>query len=394
MSIDYIAMIIFLAFLSFIIILKRKKIQIQKVLFPFIYVLLIRTKLGIKQMSWFAEKFKRPLKYIGYFSIFIGFLGMALMAFLLVQNMIRMFITPSAVSGVALVLPVKAKGIFYVPFLYWIISIFILAVIHEFSHGVFAKAAKLKIKSSGFAVLALLVPILPAAFVEPDEKKIVKKSRQQQLAIYSAGPFANIVFALLIAVLMTFAVMPLASGMIEGDGILISSFIKEDKIYPAEQAGITEGDIIKGIDNMETPHLIDFKDILNNKKPGDIVLVKTNKDVYNITLAADPVNSSKPYLGVFISQKTKISESFRQKYGEKTALAFIWAIGLLSWLYLLNLGIGLFNLLPLGPLDGGRMLLVSLEKFYKKEIAKKIWNAVSLFFLILIIANIAFAFIK
>ena len=81
-----------------------------------------------------------------------------------------LFTKPAASSGVGLVLPFKAKGVFYVPFFYWIISIFVIAVVHEFSHGLIARANNIKVKSSGFAFLALLVPIIPAAFVEPDEK--------------------------------------------------------------------------------------------------------------------------------------------------------------------------------------------------------------------------------
>ena len=68
--------------------------------------------------------------------------------------------------------------------------------------------------------------------------------------------------------------------------------------------------------------------------------------------------------------------------------AFIWFVGLLVWIYLLNLGIGLFNLLPLGPLDGGRMYLIALQRFMKKERAYWIWKNTGRVILFIILANL------
>ena len=64
----------------------------------------------------------------------------------------------------------------------------------------------------------------------------------------------------------------------------------------------------------------------------------------------------------------------------------------LNWLYILNLGIGLFNLLPLGPVDGGRMLQTALLRFFSEKRANAIWKNVSIFFLMVIIFNIAMGF--
>ena len=72
--------------------------------------------------------------------------------------------------------------------------------------------------------------------------------------------------------------------------------------------------------------------------------------------------------------------------------AFEWLSVLVFYLYLLNLGIGLFNLLPLGPVDGGRMLLVGLGHYFTKEKAERIWGRVSLFYLILLLVIIIGSF--
>ena len=128
-NIQTIFMILF--FLSMLIFLykKRKNIEVQKILYPIIYFVLYRTKVGILFMDYFAKKYKRVLKYVGYFGIFIGFLGMILITVLVANNFIKMLTRPEALPNVALVLPIPIKGVIFVPFFYWIISIFIISVI-------------------------------------------------------------------------------------------------------------------------------------------------------------------------------------------------------------------------------------------------------------------------
>jgi membrane-associated protease RseP (regulator of RpoE activity) len=115
---------------------------------------------------------------------------------------------------------------------------------------------------------------------------------------------------------------------------------------------------------------------------------------YSVTLGRNPIHENKSYLGVYIQQNTEINQSFEKKYGSWLAVLIIWFIGLFYWLYVLNLGIGLFNLVPLGPIDGGRMLLAVLKKKYPEQKALSIWKAVSSFFLMIILINLVFAFLR
>jgi len=339
-------------------------------------------------MNNFARKYKKFLRVISYFIILVGFLGMLFLTYTLIENVINIFISKEAVAGVALVLPVKAKGVFYVPFFYWIISIFILAIVHEFSHGIMARLYKIKLKSTGFAFLCLLVPIQPLAFVEPDENKIKKLPTIKQLSIFAAGPFANIILAFLILLLLGFVVIPSASHLIQEDGIEIVNIIKESA---AEKAGLSPGEIIVKIDNTTIKNLKDFENTLNLKKPNESIILLTNKKTYNITLGQNPNNKSKVFLGVNVKQHNKIKEELKQKYLFLPSLA-LWFVGLLYWLYLLNLGVGLFNLIPIGPIDGGRMVYAILSKKYKKEKAIKIFSFINIFFILLILINFLCAF--
>ena len=163
MDIQLIGFIIFLILITAFLYFKRDKVEVQKVLFPVFYFILYKTQVGIKQMDWLGKKHPRLLDALAKISIFTGFVGMALMCFMLIENFYKMLFVPSAAPGVALVLPIKLKGTFYVPFFYWIISVFVLAIVHEFSHGIFARRYGIKIKSSGFAFMGIFLPILPAA---------------------------------------------------------------------------------------------------------------------------------------------------------------------------------------------------------------------------------------
>ena len=65
-----------------------------------------------------------------------------------------------------------------------------------------------------------------------------------------------------------------------------------------------------------------------------------------------------------------------------------WLTGFLRWLFLLSLGIGLFNLLPLPIVDGGRMAQVFLHKLKGAEKGEKYYHKISLFFLLVLLLNL------
>ena len=394
MDIQNMFAIFFIITISIILWIKRKNLDIHKIFFPFLYVITLKTKLGIKLMDKIAKKCPKSINFISQAGIYIGFAGMFLISFELIRNVIKIFTQPGALPGVGLVLPIPIKGAFYVPFFYWIISIFILATIHEFAHGIVAKLHNVKVKSSGIGFLSIILPIIPLAFVEPDEKELVKKSSKKQLAVFAAGPLANILFAFIILGFSLLITNPVAANVIDYDGVLITDLVKEyNTSFPAETAGVTENELITKIDGTEITYITNFTSLLENKKPGDRITLVTNRSAYDILLVESPEDKEKAYLGVYVKQSTKIKESFKEKYGTFLPSVILWFIGLLFWLYVLNLGIGLFNLVPIGPVDGGRMAHTVLTKYFKK-IGIKIWKTISVIFIILILCNIIYAFIR
>ena len=363
------AMYAFIAILLLLLFWKWKRFEV-KGLFPFIYFALYKTTWGIRLMDRIA-KFR--LRWFFSLGVIVCFLGMIVICYVLVENTIALFSKPDSVAGILPVLPIEAKGVFYVPFFYWIISIFVIAVVHEFCHGIASRIEGVKVKSSGFAFLGILAPIVPAAFVEPDEKALMKKDAWAKLRVFAAGPFANLVCVVIVLIL---AVMlaPVLDRVVDPAGMGVFSVVNDS---PSSAVGIEKGDVFLEIDGRLVLDSDDFNNVTSSLIPGQNILVKTNRTSHSLFLGN---HSGKAYFGV----------SLMQQYNSKSMFSdfVIWLMGLFKWLVMLNLGVGLFNLVPIGPLDGGRMLQV----VFRKKV--RAWHFISLFFFIIVMANLITGFLK
>ncbi|MBI4144529.1 site-2 protease family protein [Candidatus Woesearchaeota archaeon] len=366
----------FILFIGIVLLKNRKKIKIQGI-FPLLYVALLKTSIGLKSMGAIAKKFPKTFNAIYTTGIVIGFAGMLLIIIELIRVTIKLF--SGGGSGVVPVLPIEAKGVFYVPFLYWIISIFIIAFIHEFSHGIASRTYNIPVKSSGIAFLGLIVPIIPAAFVEPDEQKMQKQQTRKQLAVFAAGALANIITGILFLII-ALAGTNAMQEIIHYEGAEITK-ISQDT--PAQQAGLAINTIITGVNKQPIKNTEEILKILTKTVPGEEWKIQTDKGEYTMKLGTRKDNG-KAYMGLDLKDKITITT---RNTADKI---IIWLIGLLKWLFALSTGIALFNLLPAGPLDGGRMLKLVLEKYNKP----RIWKIISTATFMLVLINIASGFIK
>lgn len=389
MDFQYVLLICFIVLMIVFSLLQRKNIQMQG-LFPLLYFVMWRTQKGLGFMDWLAQKTPRFWKVVFGAGVVAGFGGMALISWQLVKNTAMVFLSPGAAPGIQPVLPFEAKGVFFVPFVYWLLSIFVIAVVHEFCHGIAARVYKMPVKSAGLAFLGVIAPLVPAAFVEPDEQYLQKQSTFRQLSVFAAGPFANLVMAGVILLIVVFVANPLAQAMLLPNGARVTGV--EDG-SPAAIAGMHKDELITAIDGISTPYLENVSAILKTKKPGDTISLQTNETQHAITLMANPKNASRAYLGVFSRQHADIKDDFKNKYGAWPVPLILWSFGLLYWLFLMSLGIGLFNLLPIGPIDGGRMLQLAMQKLFKQAPGQHAWKYVSAVFLLMVVINVIAGFV-
>jgi len=198
MYIDLGLLLVFCIFIAIFLRKNRKKLKKDGIF------LLYKTKIGLKFIEKFSKTFEKPLKKIAYISITFGYLAMILMVVLLVYNVIILAQMPKIIEAPP-IMPIipYAPQIFNIPglpdfyFIHWIVILMILAVTHEFAHGIYARLYGIKIKSTGFGFLG---PVI-LAFVEQDEKQMNRKKKKYQLAMLSAGPFSNFVFCILFGIL-------------------------------------------------------------------------------------------------------------------------------------------------------------------------------------------------
>ena len=120
-----------------------------------------------------------------------------------------------------------------------------------------------------------------------------------------------------------------------------------------------------------------------------MVLAAAEKD-YEIVLAPHPDDPARGYIGVQgIRNEVQVKPGYESWKG-----TFFWFKDLVKWLFLLNLFVGLINLLPLGIVDGGRMLHVLLSQLFPQERANRIWGIVSFGFLALLLSGLAGTYLK
>lgn len=378
---DTMSAVLFLLIVGFLVINNRKILDFQVLVgiskLPLVYAVLWKTKFGLKFMDKVASKYRELVKLAGYCFIGFGFFGMIFISVNILFMLFNLFVSPKEASqGIALVLPLtNIPGIGYLSFWHFLITIFITVLIHEFAHGILARAHNVPVKSSGLGVFSLLLPIFPLAFVEPDEKKLQKEKDIVQYSIFAAGPMANIVFAFLIMLFTINVVVPVENNITHPVGFSFSSLMQN---YSAEKSGMKPGMIISEVNGIEFLNYQDFSDRFAALKPDQELNITTNNGTFRVITKPSPDDPKQGYIGIRdIKNERRINEKYSSVGG-----AFFWFKGLVKWMYLLNLIIGLMNLLPLMITDGGRMFKIALTKiFTDSKKAHKLWVLIGVVFI-------------
>lgn len=328
----------------------------------------------ISRISNFSPTFWRWYMNVG---IIVAYGAMIFITWTLISTLPSVFDTPA----VSIVIPgVEMPGSsIYIPFFYGLIALGTVLIVHEFSHGIQAVGEKIPIKSIGL----LLFIILPGAFVEPDEDELKKAKRSSRLRVYAAGSIANISLAIIAILLVSLISVGIPHYFAE-DGIEINRVVGDS---PSDGV-LKEGMVLESIDNHVINDSNTYLDIVGSFSPGDNVTVQTDQGSYTLTLDKNPNNESVGFFGIQANKHFKLMDD---SLGSIPWILFELA-ELFNWVAMLNLGIGLFNLLPLKPLDGGYMLEILLSYKLSEEHYKPIVNALSAVMAMIIIFSIVAGF--
>ena len=387
-----ISFIVFMIVVATMIFKNRKKVTVK-------YYVFYRydTKRGKKLIDRIAKLSPRFWKAFGSIGVFVGIIAMILGFDMITKSFIKYIISPkSFVPSISIVIPVPfenltyAPGILGVPFWYWIISVAILIFFHEGMHGILARAEKIRIKTLGLILLA----VIPGAFVEPDEKQLKKANWKAKLRIYSAGSFINILIGIIFMIFLLYSYLP--NFYEDSLGFSYYTVGENHTKLPAQLNNLTGA--LYSINGVRIRSVHDLAVFMNSTKPGDTLKIETvqgdlvapfmssvvikNPDFKEYEIKTVEVGN-RSVIGVTGFIDVKVS-----KYP-----GFInFLTGLLIWISILNIGVGIVNMLPMKPLDGGLVVETLGERFFPKY-KNALVKGLSLLVLFLLLANIFVAFL-
>ena len=369
MDLNLITFIAFIIFVALLILKDRKNVKLEGIVF------IRRTERGKAFIDRIANKHKKFWSGFSKIGVVVSIPVIIFVSFFLIFNAFQI-LSGQVKEGIRLVLPWAVgqastqPGVLLLPWWVWVIGIASVIIPHELMHGIVCRLRKIRIQSIGWLILA----VIPGAFVEPDEAQLKKSKRSTKIMVYAAGGFGNFVFAAIIWFIMFLLI---SSAYVQA-GIYPSAAIIG---YPAAQQNLS-GAII-GINGIPTPFEKNLSDALMKIPIGSNVTLQTTTASYNITTVQHPLIANKSYLGTAGPYEPyyKVAPQYQSVSGVVEGLRT-----LLFWIFFLNLGIGLVNLLPIKPLDGGLIFEEIVGKFTTKT--KTTVSLVSSFFLVILIFNL------
>jgi membrane-associated protease RseP (regulator of RpoE activity) len=392
------SVIIFFGILAVLIIRDRENIDFNY------FLLMKRTKRFRNVLDKIAKKSILFWKIVGTIAFLVVLYYMISGVYLILNVAYLVYTGVVTQPAASLVIPFPSSqttvgpGFIGIPFWFWIIVIAVILIPHESLHGIVARAEGIKLKDVGLMLLLLQfisIPVviiyfiytktfditiflasilfsIPGAFVEPDEKQIKKSKFMTKLRIFSSGSFINIVIGLLVMLLVQNLIW--SSNF---NGIMITSV---NETSPAASLGLKPGMILESINGKELKmgfdeysflvltisksntenitktmsNLILFKN-LGTYKPGDTIKLKVNGMDYDLKLGEHPDIKGFPYIGI------------GSKVNARDAGLFLVVFPLLGMISSISMFVGIFNILPIYPLDGGLIVKAVAEKYAKKR---------------------------
>jgi membrane-associated protease RseP (regulator of RpoE activity) len=423
------------------------------------FALMVRTQRGKGAIEAIARP-KRLWNVIGDFGTVLTLVGMLGMTVLFLFTLVLSLNPKSGIEPLAgneiLVIPGVNP---FVPLWYGLIALILTLVVHEGGHGILARANGMRVKSLG--LLIAVIPI--GAFVEPDDEDLKAAPRRRRLRVFAAGPTINLGtaalflagFALMMGsltpapgvhVALTVKDAPAdAAGLKPGDTLatLDGATMPDWEAFTAAMETRHPGDTVHV--GLRDGRQLDVKlesywDQLTSQERDDILNEKpAAMAACNARLDPDPPSGAacaerfqqQAFLGIrpLLPSDTRFAahpftesgrglltlvslpigevrgQPFLSVYlpafnDAPFAPALFWPIAsLLFWVFWINLMVGLTNILPMLPLDGGHVfrdavggvlerVSPSMDPARRDRIVGRTAGAVSLFILAAFILQI------
>ncbi|MEM0381776.1 MAG: M50 family metallopeptidase [Nitrososphaerota archaeon] len=302
----------------------------------------------------------------------------------------------------------------YLPIIYGWLGLVVALLIHEGAHGVLARRLGYSVKSSGLIFFTVL-PI--GAFVETDEDEMKRGRGRDVVRILAGGPASNIAMAILSLGLLITA----TSGLQPAPLITIESVIPNS---PAEMAGLQQGDIISRVNGRPVTSLSVLSEAIRSAGYGgqiDLEVIRGGSGVMVFTVGVAELGGGRPMIGVRLAnvELQEWASSYIEGYksaGLRTPLIYLLPptfpnslhpfseaqicidstaptprcftmsrlythpilgdgypiiANILYWVWFVNFNVGIFNALPIYPLDGGQIFRRALASLFGSRIGEQ-----------------------
>ena len=231
---------------------------------------------------------------------------------------------------------------------YILLALGISVTLHELSHAVSATSNKINVKSGGF----ILLGIFPGAFVEPADEEFMTSSLPAKIKILAAGIAVNLILAGIFFPLAMFLPGYFSQGLV------IEGVIPNSSAY---NASIQAGDVILSVSGIRTNTFNSLTTALNQSTNYTIVLKAPNGSTI-----VKHAESTKHFLGVYVTY-----------YFPPSVRPFLLFV---TWMFIINFSLALFNAAPLIITDGGKIFTELLKKISSQN-GEKMSMAIQAFLL-------------
>ncbi|HOT04092.1 MAG TPA: site-2 protease family protein [Methanolinea sp.] len=323
--------------------------------------------------------------------------GIALILFVSVQFTLLLRPEPTGIYAPQNILLIPGINE-YVPSTLAVWFAFVLTIaIHEFGHGILCRVEKIGVRSMG--ALIAVIPI--GFFVEPDEQELEKSQGLPKVRMFGAGITNNIVVGAICFV----ALFLLAGMAVPPSGPVLAGVYQN---YSAWDAGVPTPSLITAINGVPVETREDVSGLLNATRPGDALTLTVDHEgeqsSYALTLSRWPEElgtRDSGFMGVHYYDGPMIMEQvqagvsvpgfFRfltipfdpstggqalrmlafetpeSRFYQEPFPGFWGVVHLLFWCAWININVGIFNAIPMVPLDGGYILKEGVERLFERK---------------------------
>jgi membrane-associated protease RseP (regulator of RpoE activity) len=387
-------------------------------------LILIHTPFGLDFFDRVAKW--RGAKLYADFNTYLMPAITALAIFLILGSLAILVANSAARDGVASIGPqanLLIPGLNpYLPLTYGWAALVITIIIHEAGHGIVARVYNVRVDSTGI-VLFLGLPI--GAFVNIERDELNRTTLKQKSAVLTAGPLNNMILAgasLIGLILIVSTLTPLPPDPNAPQfGIMV---VNVNGGSLAASIGLEPESVIQYIGSQEIRTLDDLSTQLRANLGNTIDITWINSAGETVTrqatlpaavepgqgilgvgvtlLSPDPQAVLDRYQSAFGSNPLALllpptiqqgvvpySDLMAPKY-ESTVfgshVVYAPIANMLFWLWFINFNVGIFNALPIGPLDGGQMYGALIEKRAKSQALAKNANMLLTVVMVAIVA--------